>query len=142
MKTSITPANLSWSTHPNRLVQCLILFRGLATTTSTIERRRRRKDGNLVKLEFPLDPPLERDPLLDGERIAAPNDGHNVGDRSEGAHGLDVDWFESVPGRRDEVEHAVDALVCCAAVAFGREFAVQVVGVLVLDERDQRLPAM
>ena len=84
---------------------------------------------------------LEKLPLGHCQAIGFGNDGHDVDDLAQLLEDDDVDWSESVAGRVDEEEAAVDARVLDVAVADGGELLAEVGAVLVFDVFDDRVPA-
>jgi hypothetical protein len=94
-----------------------------------------------VKSKLLLYPFFERTALLEGKGVGFGNDGHNIDDVGKLLEYDNIDGLESVAGRLDEEEAAVDASVLDVSLSLGGEFFAEVGRVLVLDVLDNRVPA-
>ena len=84
---------------------------------------------------------LERRTFLQGQAVCLCNDRYNIDKFRKFFQDNNVNGLQTVAGRLDEEEAAVNAGILQVALALSREFLAKVGAVLIFDVLDDRIPA-
>jgi hypothetical protein len=95
----------------------------------------------VVEGEFLLDSLLKSAALFQSQRIRLCNDWNDIDNIRKLLENNNINWLESMAGRLNEEEAAVDAGILDITLSLGCKLLSKVCGVLVLDVLDDWVPA-